>query len=116
MNWQKLNTIEQVEQIKAESYTQPVLIFKHSIRCPISAAALRRFEQAYQPNEVSTLKSYYLDLITFRPVSNAIETQFKVMHESPQVLLIKNGQCTYHASHINISYEKVKLQVPSAVL
>jgi bacillithiol system protein YtxJ len=42
---------------------------------------------------------YYLDLIRYRNVSNEISSKFKLEHQSPQVLLIRNGKLIYHVSH-----------------
>ena len=67
MNWHPINTIEQLEQIKAASYTTPQVIFKHSTTCSISRMALDRFERAEVPENVDF---HYLDLLNFRAISN----------------------------------------------
>lgn len=54
------------------------------------------------------LDAYFLDLIAYRGLSNTIATAFGVRHESPQVLLIQNGRCTYHASHQGIRVQDIK--------
>lgn len=100
MSWKTLNSVEQLEEIKTESYQRPVLIFKHSTRCSISSAAYDRLER--NANVLQNISVYYLDLIQFRNVSNAIETIYGIEHESPQVLLIKDGVCVYNASHFEI--------------
>lgn len=102
MNWQQLQTIEQLDAIDAQSATQTVLIFKHSTRCSISDAAISRFERDWKEEDSAKMKPYYLDLIAYRPVSNAIAQRYEVEHESPQVVVIKNGKCVYHESHMNI--------------
>ena len=102
MNWNKLTTTEQLEDIKQESARQPVLIFKHSTTCSISHMALSRMERNW--SELLGVKPYYLDLLANRPISVKIEDEFGVEHESPQVLLIKNGECIYDASHMGISF------------
>jgi bacillithiol system protein YtxJ len=53
---------------------------------------------------------HYLDLLQFRPVSNQIAEQFNIHHESPQILLIKNGECIYEESHNGIDPEEILLQ------
>jgi bacillithiol system protein YtxJ len=53
------------------------------------------------------IKPYYLDLIAFRDVSNAITEKFGIFHESPQALLIRNGECVYDASHLDISVQEL---------
>lgn len=106
MNWIPLTDEQQLETIKEESKTQPVVIFKHSTRCSISSMAKSRLEREQEPEQV---KFYYLDLIAYRSLSNKIAEDFQVHHESPQVLLIKNGKCTYEESHNGISMEDIVL-------
>jgi bacillithiol system protein YtxJ len=102
MNWNKLNSDSQLAEIKEESENQPVLIFKHSTTCSISAMALSRMERNW--SDQLGVKPYYLDLLANRTISNKIVSEFGVDHESPQVLLIRNGECVYDASHMSISF------------
>ncbi len=104
MNWQPINSIEQLEQIKAASYSTPQVIFKHSTTCSISRMALDRFERAEAPVNVDF---HYLDLLNFRAISKEIATFFQVHHESPQVLLIKDGECIYDESHYGIMMDEL---------
>ncbi len=109
MNWNNLNNEAQLEAIKQESAEQPVLIFKHSTRCSISAMALSRMERNW--SDSAGIKPYYLDLISFRSISNKIAEEFGVQHQSPQVLLIQNGKCVYDESHMAISFQDLAQQV-----
>lgn len=102
MNWIPLTTEKQLTEIREASATRPVVIFKHSTRCSISAVAKSRLERAAAPEQISF---YYLDLIKFRDISNKIEADFDVPHESPQVLLIRNGECIYDESHSGITMD-----------
>lgn len=104
MNWINLTTEEQLQQIKVNSNTKPQVIFKHSSRCSISSVAKNRLERSTQPEEIDF---YFLDLIKYRTISNKISEDFKVYHESPQILLIKNGQCIYNESHSGIDMEEM---------
>ncbi len=104
MNWKALNDLEQLESIKAASYTTPQVIFKHSTTCSISRMALDRFERAAAPENVDF---HYLDLLKHRPISAAIAEKFQVFHESPQVLLIKQGECIYDESHYGIMMDEL---------
>jgi bacillithiol system protein YtxJ len=104
MNWITLNTIEQLNLIKEASFSKPQVIFKHSTTCSISKMAFSRFERAEAPN---TIDFYYLDLLNYRPISSEIADLFHVYHESPQVLLIKNGECTYDESHYGIMMDEI---------
>ncbi|GAA4406353.1 bacillithiol system redox-active protein YtxJ [Nibrella viscosa] len=109
MNWNILNSEAQLEAIKQESADQPVMIFKHSTRCSISAMALSRMERNWK--EEAGIKPYYLDLISYRSLSNKIADEFDIDHQSPQVLLIQDGKCVYDASHMSISFDDLKQQV-----
>ena len=111
MKWEQLNAIEQLDQIDALSNTQAVLLFKHSTRCSISDAAISMFEREWTEEDSSKMKPYYLDLIAYRPVSNAIAERYHVEHESPQVLVIKNGKCVYNESHMNIRVNALREQM-----
>ncbi len=107
MNWIALTDEAQLDTIVEESKTQPVVIFKHSTRCSISSMAKSRLDNEEQPDGV---KFYYLDLIAYRPISNKVAEIFSVHHESPQVILIKNGECTYDESHNGINMEEIMEQ------
>jgi bacillithiol system protein YtxJ len=102
MNWKDLTTIAQINDIIERSHQVPCVILKHSTRCNISAMAKYRLEDDWDFKE-SELEPYLLDLITYREVSNQLAEIFQVHHESPQVLLISGGECTYDASHLDIT-------------
>ena len=104
MNWIELADESQIEQIKAESADHPVVIFKHSTRCSISAMAKNRLERVAQTEGVSF---YYLDLIRYRSLSNLIAETFGVTHESPQVIMIRKGECIYDESHNGITMDEI---------
>jgi bacillithiol system protein YtxJ len=111
MNWIALEEEKQLEEIKKESEEKPVLIFKHSTSCSISATALNRMERSWKTDEVPHLKTYYLDLLSYRGLSREVANKFGIVHESPQLLLIEKGKCVYHASHLAINYSEVKSRV-----
>ena len=100
MDWIKLETENQLVNIQQKSYDQPVLIFKHSTRCSISRFALKQFENEFTLED--RVDAYFLDLLEYRDISNEIASRFGVYHQSPQLLLIKNGQSVYDASHSDI--------------
>lgn len=107
MKWVELKTEAQLDEIREESKQSPVLIFKHSSRCSISRAALDRLERNWKEEEVSPVKPYFLDLISFRSTSDSVASQFDVEHESPQVLIIENGRSVYNQSHFDINYAHI---------
>jgi bacillithiol system protein YtxJ len=108
MNWERLDSQETLDKIIDESKQKPVVIFKHSTSCSISAMALSRLERNWKESEMSNVNAYFLDLIAYRDISNAVAEKFGVMHQSPQILLIKNGACVYDDSHMGISYQNLK--------
>jgi bacillithiol system protein YtxJ len=111
MNWNKLTEENQLDEIKQDSYNQPVMILKHSTTCSISATALSRLERAWNTDAAKDIKPYYLDLLKLRPISNKIAQEFDVDHESPQVLIIKNGKSVYNASHFDIRFDEIVNQL-----
>jgi len=103
MNWKSLDSADQVEAIKQnEGYS---LIFKHSTRCSISMMAKRRFEMDMDKLPAD-MPLYFLDLIKYRDISSQVAQDFHVHHESPQMLLIKDGECILDQSHGEISVEE----------
>ncbi|MBU3714759.1 MAG: bacillithiol system redox-active protein YtxJ [Ferruginibacter sp.] len=108
MNWIHLDSLGQLDQIKQLSYNKPQVIFKHSTRCSISTIAKNRLEQSEHPANVDF---YYLDLLAFRSISQTVAEMFKVYHESPQVLLIKNGECVYDESHNGVNMDELKAEI-----
>ncbi|HEY4652228.1 MAG TPA: bacillithiol system redox-active protein YtxJ [Pontibacter sp.] len=111
MNWHPLNSTKQLDEILEESKQTPVVIFKHSTSCSISATAKSRLERQWQDKGLEQVKSYYLDLLAYRPVSNEVAELLQVQHESPQLLLLQDGMCTYNASHLSINLDELKKKV-----
>lgn len=107
MDWKNLTSIDQLDAIATESFNLPQVLFKHSTRCSISSMALNRLESNTAPQGVDF---YLLDLLQHRDISAAIVEKFKVHHESPQVLVIINGECTYDESHMGISMDEIAAQ------
>jgi bacillithiol system protein YtxJ len=101
VDWQLLNTEEGLDDLKAKSVDKPQIIFKHSTRCSISAMAKRRLERNWNIDE-SQAVIHYLDLIAYRSISNKVADDFGVTHQSPQLLIIKNGQSVFDTSHNDI--------------
>jgi len=103
MNWTSLESVNQVDVIKNNpGYS---LIFKHSTRCSISMMAKRRFEMDMDKLPAD-MPLYFLDLIKHRDISSQVAQDFQVHHESPQMLLIKDGECILDQSHGGISVDE----------
>ena len=100
LDWKPLTDIGQLDEIVDLSNEKPVAVFKHSTRCSISRLALKQFENEF--NLQDKIDIYFLDLLSYREISNEIANRFNVMHQSPQILLIKNGKAIYNDSHSDI--------------
>lgn len=96
--WIPLNDVQQLNHIEDKSNTKTQVIFKHSTRCGISRMVINQFVDNYSLSE-KDLDLYYLDLLSFREVSNEVGYKFQVVHQSPQLLVIKNGVLVAHDSH-----------------
>jgi bacillithiol system protein YtxJ len=108
MNWINLQSEEELNTLKERSFKTPTIIFKHSTRCSISGMAKYRLDQSAQPENSDF---YILDLLKHRSLSNKIAEELNVWHESPQVLIIKNGECIYDESHSGIQMGEIELQI-----
>jgi bacillithiol system protein YtxJ len=102
LKWIPLTSIDQLEEIKELSKTESVFVFKHSTRCGISRIVIKQFERLFT-EEHKKLKVYYLDLLNYRNVSNEVGDYFQVIHQSPQLLVIKNGVSIFDVSHNDIT-------------
>lgn len=100
--WKALTTLRQLDEIIERSSIKPQVIFKHSTRCGISKMVKKQFESNFNLSE-DALDLYYLDLLSYRDISNEIQNTFKVQHESPQLILVNNQQVVANASHGRIN-------------
>jgi hypothetical protein len=121
MRWKELATAEQFSRLLQESHNFPVVIFKHSTRCATSSVAMSRVERDHQElenfpkvsnfwkvhhnDDIGEIDFYYLDVLVNRDLSRHIAEYLGITHQSPQLLMIKNGKCVYHASHLFISLD-----------
>ncbi len=108
MNWNDLLTSVQLDEIIHLSHQRPQVIFKHSTRCNISSIAWTRLKNA---EKLEGADFYYLDLLAHRPLSGQIASSLDVEHESPQILLLKNGKCVYDESHLGITADELQEQI-----
>ena len=106
VGWRPLTDLGQLNEIIQESVDKPVLLFKHSTRCGVSRMTLKQFENEYDLEDQVT--PYFLDLLEYRSISNAIAERFGVQHQSPQLLLIRNGKSVYDASHSEIYVDALR--------
>ncbi len=106
MNWNKLDTIEALNEIISKSFNAPLVIFKHSARCSISSMALSRMASGIENTDF-----YLIDIIAHRNISNKVSERFNIIHHSPQVFIIHRGKCIYTTSHLGISSSDLEKQI-----
>jgi bacillithiol system protein YtxJ len=111
MNWINMADENQLQDLIVHSHTNPQVIFKHSTRCNISSVALQRLKGS---KENTIVDIYYLDLLQYRSLSNKVAEVFNEHHESPQILVIKNGECVYTESHLGITVKELMEQTMAA--
>ena len=104
MNWINLTNEEQLQRIKEKSKDKPQVIFKHSTRCAVSSMAKNRLDKGPAAGHMDF---HFLDLIKYRNISNKIAQDFRVYHESPQILVIKDGKSVYDESHSDIDLQEI---------
>lgn len=96
--WNALASVAQLDDILQASVARPQLLFKHSTRCIISKTVLRNFESDWD-REHDGVDLHLLDLLAHRDVSDAIAAKTAVEHQSPQLILLRDGAVVLHASH-----------------
>ena len=106
INWIPLQHLAQLDELIVFSNQKPAVIFKHSTRCSVSRFALKQFENEFDLED--KVDAYYLDLLEHRDISNEIANRFGVYHQSPQLLLIKEGKSVYDVSHSDIDALELK--------
>ena len=99
-----VNDTETLDRLLTRSHKEPVILFKHSTTCPISASAYRQMSQVDRDVSLVVVQRA-------RNVSNEIETRVGVRHESPQVVVVKNGEAVWTASHFDITSDAVERAV-----
>jgi len=109
-NYLEIDSVEEWETLFEKSGEQAILLLKHSTACPISGAAFKEFK-VYTRKPKRPIVCVLVKVIESRPVSNDIETKLGIKHESPQALLIQNKETLWHASHWDITFERIEQQV-----
>ncbi len=105
LNWNLLEDISVMEELLATQDDMARIFFKHSTRCSISSMALHSFEANWEGDDAQL---YFIDLLRFRELSNALAEQTGVMHQSPQAIVVRNKEVIYHASHSGIDAQAIQ--------
>ncbi len=100
--WNHINSEADLEKAVEESHNKKVAIFKHSTRCFISKTVLKNFEREVAASD-KDVSFYFLDLLAHRDLSNKIADDLGVQHQSPQLIVLENGNAVKNASHQSIS-------------
>jgi bacillithiol system protein YtxJ len=106
VGWRQLTNLGQLNEIGEVSTEKAVLIFKHSTRCSVSRMVLKQFENEFDLQD--KIVPYFLDLLQHREISNTIARDYEVQHQSPQVIIIKDGKAVYNASHERIDTKQLE--------
>jgi bacillithiol system protein YtxJ len=104
-HWINIESVQHLNEVLDDNSSKTKLFFKHSTRCSISSMALKIFEADWENTE--DIECYFIDLIAFRDVSNELAKQTFVEHQSPQVIVLKEKNVIYNASHQSIDAEKI---------
>lgn len=108
LNWDHITTVEALESAYSNSSERAQLFFKHSTRCPVSAMALNAFESNWKTEEAEI---HFIDLLSYRDVSQRLAEISGVRHESPQVIVVKNGEVIYADSHDSINASRIETKL-----
>lgn len=104
----EIRSMEEWEHVRNQSKEEPVFLMKHSSTCPISAAGYREFDKFE-----TDIPKYYLIVQRSRPLSNEVEGELGIQHQSPQLFLMKDGEAVWHESHYEISQSNIKSAIES---
>ncbi len=107
LNWTDIVSIQTIESAVEKSFSQPVIIYKHSTRCGLSSVVKSRLERSWS-KEPLPVECYFLSLIQYRKLSDYLSDRFQVIHESPQILIIVGGVCIFHDSHMGVNHSAIK--------
>lgn len=108
MNWKHLTDEKELGNILSPENEKVNLIFKHSTSCSISATALDRLTRKWNEDKMSGTETYYVDLLAYRNLSNEISRATGIAHQSPQVIVVKDGEVLYENSHFGIDYQEIE--------
>lgn len=107
LEWMDITSGETIESAIEKSFSQPVVIYKHSTRCGLSSVVKSRLERSWSMEPLPAT-CYFLNLIQYRQLSDNLSNQFQVIHESPQILIIVDGVCIFHDSHMGVNHSAIK--------
>lgn len=104
--WNRINDVQQLSGIIEKSHQKLQLIFKHSTSCSLSSIAKARLDSCLL-DFTNQIDFHYLDLLRYRNISDVIEEELDVHHESPQIIIVNNGHASHDESHLDITKESI---------
>ena len=107
MNWLSIDTDNTLQEINTESADERVLILKYSPACSISFITKMLLEREWN-DDMMNMKTYLVNVLARRELSNKIEADYKIKHETPQALIIENGKCIAHFNHGKVIFAEIK--------
>ena len=107
-----LTDLTALEAALDQSHGQPILIFKHSATCGISAQAHHELAQ-WHSRQGQPIQAFLIHVRRHRDVSDAVTDRFRIRHESPQVLLVESGAVQWHGSHWHVNGREVQQALES---
>ena len=109
-----IHKIDQLDQLLTESATQPLVLFKHSYSCGISAEALDELVDHLNSDSAGTVRYAMVTVQTHREVSNAVAARLGIRHETPQALIVRGGRVVWSASHFRVTAKAVNAALRAA--
>lgn len=104
----QMTTTDQLQEALNHTTQKPLLVFKHSTRCPISAGAYNEFKSYLESSPSEDVDYGLVYVVENRDVSNAVAESLQLKHESPQVILVKNGEPVWNTSHSKITVSSLR--------
>jgi bacillithiol system protein YtxJ len=109
-----VTTTAELEYLFRESAERPVLVFKHSLTCPLSTTAFHEYLEFLKDRDAAGALYTLIEVQRARQLSNEVASRTGVRHESPQAIVLRGGRAVWNASHWDISAEALEAGLASA--
>jgi len=114
MALKELLELDDLNEVWEASEKKPVLLFKQSTTCPISANAFSEFNNFLEDNDAADVEAFFVKVRETRPVSNQIAEDLGIQHQSPQIFIVKDKEAVWNASHNKITVDSIKEALANA--
>lgn len=109
-----LRDVEELDQTLADSHERPVLLFKHSYTCGVSAEALDELRSHIEESALAAVQYAMVTVQTQRDVCDTISERLGVRHETPQAILVRDGRAIWSASHFRVNAAEIQKALTAA--